>query len=79
MARQKDAFLVNLWFESRGHGNQQSTEWRGSVEHLMTQQRRYFTEIVDLVAFLTEYTRKNDARTGTQPPQTGDESPRHMD
>jgi hypothetical protein len=59
MARHKDAFLVNLWFESRGTGEPQSTEWRGSVEHLMTQQRRYFTDIVDLVTFLTSFTPKN--------------------
>jgi hypothetical protein len=58
MARQKDAFLVNLWFESRGHGDAQAPEWRGSVEHLMTQQRRYFTEIVELVTFLSEFTRQ---------------------
>jgi hypothetical protein len=58
MARHKDAFLVNLWFESRGEGEPQSVEWRGSVEHLMTQQRRYFTDIIDLVTFLTSYAGK---------------------
>jgi hypothetical protein len=58
MARQKDAFLVNLWFESRGRGEAQAPEWRGSVEHLMTHQRRYFTEIIDLVTFLSEFTRQ---------------------
>jgi hypothetical protein len=61
MARHKDAFLVNLWFESRGLDEPQSVEWRGSVEHLMTQQRRYFTDIVDLVTFLTSYAPKNGA------------------
>jgi hypothetical protein len=71
MARQKDAFLVNLWFESRGHGEEQSTEWRGSVEHLMTQQRRYFTEIVDLVTFLTEYTGKAAQRSGADAVEAG--------
>jgi hypothetical protein len=64
VARHKDTFLVNLWFESRGHGEAQSTEWRGSVEHLMTQQRRYFTDIVDLVAFLTAYTPKPSLEDG---------------
>jgi hypothetical protein len=59
MARHKDAFLVNLWFESPSVDETQSIEWRGSVEHLMTHQRRYFTDIVDLVTFLTSYTPKN--------------------
>lgn len=76
VARQKDAFLVNLWFESREHGEPQSTEWRGSVEHLMTQQRRYFTEIVDLVAFLTEYTGKAASTlAGRAPEAAGDSDP----
>jgi hypothetical protein len=59
VARHKDAFLVNLWFESHGEDGPESIEWRGSVEHLMTQQRRYFTDIVDLVTFLTAYTPKS--------------------
>jgi hypothetical protein len=68
MARHKDAFLVNLWFESGDRGPQ-SAHWRGSVEHLMTQQRRYFTDIVDLVTFLTAYAPKggledSDRRAG---------------
>ena len=67
MARHKDAFLVNLWFESPGGGEPQSVEWRGSVEHLMTQQRRYFTDIVDLVTFLTAFTSRNDLGEGEPP------------
>jgi hypothetical protein len=64
MARHKDAFLVNLWFESDEQEEPRRTAWRGSVEHLMTQQRRYFTEIVDLVTFLTSYPRKGDRDDG---------------
>jgi hypothetical protein len=60
MARHKDAFLVNLWFESLEPDEARPVAWRGSVVHLMTQERRYFTEIVDLVAFLTAYTPKNN-------------------
>ena len=67
MARHKDAFLVNLWFESDEH-ELRRTAWRGSVEHLMTQQRRYFTEIVDLVTFLTSYPRKADREDGDSRP-----------
>lgn len=59
MGRHKDAFLVNLWFESGGQGGEQPAALRGSVIHLMTQERRYFTEIVDLVTFLRAYTPKS--------------------
>jgi hypothetical protein len=59
MSRHKDAFLVNLWFESGPPDGAQTTEWRGSVEHLMTQKRRYFTDIIELVTFLTAYTQKS--------------------
>jgi hypothetical protein len=64
VARHKDAFLVNLWFESDEHEEPRPIALRGSVEHLMTQQRRYFTEIVDLVTFLTSYPRKNEREDG---------------
>ena len=60
MARHKAAFLVNLWFESRERGEPPSARWRGSVEHLTTGKRRYFSEIVDLVTFLTAYAREHD-------------------
>jgi hypothetical protein len=59
VARHKDAFLVNLWFESCGTGEKQPIAWRGSVIHLLTQERRYFTEIVDLVTFLRAYTHRD--------------------
>jgi hypothetical protein len=55
MAPQKEAFLINLWFESREQGEPSPVAWRGSVVHLFTQERRYFTEIADLVTFLTAY------------------------
>jgi hypothetical protein len=52
MARRKSAFLVNLWSETSAGGDPPRPQWRGSVVHLMSQERRYFTEMVDLVAFL---------------------------
>ena len=55
MGRYKDAFLVNVWFESGEHSDVRPVAWRGSVVHLFTQERRYFTEIADLVTFLTAY------------------------
>jgi hypothetical protein len=53
MTWQKDAFLVKLWCEAPDHGEPPSAKLRGSVEHLPTHQRRYFSEIVDLITFLT--------------------------
>jgi hypothetical protein len=58
--RQKDAFLVKLWSESQAHGESPSTKLRGSVEHLATRQRRYFSALVDLVSFLTSVTEMSD-------------------
>ncbi len=59
MGRHKDAFLVSLWFESGGPDGSEPASLRGSVVHLLTQERRYFTEIVDLVTFLGAYTPKS--------------------
>ncbi len=61
MSRRKDAFLVNLWREL-GRDDPGHADWRGSVEHLASRRRLYFTGITDLVAFLSEYTR--DATVG---------------
>jgi hypothetical protein len=47
MAQRKAAFLVNVWFDDSAR-----VHVRGSVVHLSTQERRYFTDMVDLVAFL---------------------------
>lgn len=56
MARFKDAFLVNLWFETTSDGDAAGSGWRGSVEHLASRRRLYFTALGDLVSFLSNYT-----------------------
>lgn len=45
---------MSLWLEPDSN-EEHVLAWRGSVVHLMTQQRRYFTELVDLVAFLAAH------------------------
>jgi hypothetical protein len=50
MPSRKDAFLLNLWVEAAGAG--ELAQWRGSIEHLATRQRYYFTVLADLVRFL---------------------------
>jgi hypothetical protein len=48
--RPEHAFLVRTWRETGDAGA--SAEWRGSVEHLPTKQRRYFRDFADLCAFI---------------------------
>jgi hypothetical protein len=48
--RFEHAFLVRTWCEPGGADG--GREWRGSVEHLATKQRRYFRELSDLGAFI---------------------------
>jgi hypothetical protein len=49
MPSRKDAFLVNLWVEAT---EDKPARWRGSIEHLATRQRYYFTVLSELVRFL---------------------------
>jgi hypothetical protein len=43
-------FMVRLWAETTGEAAQ--SDWRGVVEHAASGQRRYFTSLDDLTAFL---------------------------
>ena len=56
MGRRKDVFLVNLWREGAGQGQPRAADWRGSVEHVQSRRRLYFTDLIELVTFLTGYT-----------------------
>ena len=56
MGRRKDVFLVNVWRDGGALGYARDAEWRGSVEHIHTRRRLYFTDLIDLVAFLAAYT-----------------------
>ena len=48
--RSEHAFLVRTWRETGDAGDR--AEWRGSVEHLGSKQRRYFGQLSDLCAFI---------------------------
>ena len=52
VARYKAAFLVRIWGDTDEPGESRPREWRGCVVHPVSQERRYFSEIVDLTAFL---------------------------
>jgi hypothetical protein len=56
MSSRKQAFLVKLWVTDEGTTDAASPVpggARGSVEHLESKRRLYFSEIAQLVAFLT--------------------------
>jgi hypothetical protein len=53
MPSRKDAFLLNVWVEAADVGA--PARWRGSIEHLATRQRYYFTVLADLVRFLGQH------------------------
>lgn len=50
--RGKDSFLVTLWIEA---DDAAPFAWRGSVEHLATKRRLYFSDPNELIVFLTRH------------------------
>ena len=58
--RREHAFLVRMWCESGNAGRR--AEWRGSVEHLVTKQRRYFRDLADLTAFILTHQLTDDGK-----------------
>jgi hypothetical protein len=46
-------FIVRLWLPIRSGDASHGAQWRGSVEHTLSGQRRYFTALADLVDFIT--------------------------
>lgn len=53
--RGKDSFLVTLWIEADGTESAPLIPWRGSVEHLATKRRLYFSNPNELIGFLTHH------------------------
>jgi hypothetical protein len=49
--RVEHLFIVRVWYERGAEG---SSAWRGSVEHVGTKERIYFTNMVALTDFLDE-------------------------
>ena len=66
MGRRKDVFLVSLWHEGAGHDQPRAADWRGSVEHVHSRRRLYFTDLIDLVTFLAGYTNADELENGTR-------------
>lgn len=53
MSQRKHAFVVHLWFDDENGDTNRN--WRGSIEALPTRQRLYFSEIGELIGFLTSW------------------------
>jgi hypothetical protein len=49
-ASQQHSFVVRLWYEPGGADA--PGQWRGSVEHVPSGQRRYFIALGDLTEFV---------------------------
>jgi len=62
VGRRKDSFLVTLWTEGRDAGTDAVPAWRGSVEHLSTKRRLYFSAPSELIGFLGSHVQKAGAR-----------------
>ncbi len=50
--RQEQTFIVRTWYEPTQLPHRPA-EWRGFVEHVQSQDRRYFRDLADLCAFIT--------------------------
>lgn len=53
--RGKDSFLVTLWTDADDARSAAAFSWRGSVEHLATKRRLYFSDPNELIVFLTRH------------------------
>ncbi len=51
MTRVQHLFIVRIWHELDQEG--QATQWRGSIEHVPSGQRLYFTSLRDLCDFIS--------------------------
>jgi len=45
-------------------GQPRAADWRGSVEHVHSRRRLYFTDLIDLVTFLAGYTHAGEVENG---------------
>jgi len=65
----KHSFLVTLWSEPRERDPDESRPWRGSVEHLGSKRRLYFTGPNELVSFIARYAKGDKQGKRNDPPE----------
>jgi hypothetical protein len=51
---QRHVFVVRIWLEPREIAGAVA-EWRGMIEHLPTQERRYLNDLAAISRFITPY------------------------
>jgi hypothetical protein len=54
-------FVIRIWFERR-QSEKGRDEWRGVVEHMLTGERRYFTNLEEIAAVIEPYLGGNHSR-----------------
>ena len=52
--RNQHLFIVRLWQEA--DAVTATVQWRGLVKHVLTEQNHYFTQLPDLLAFISTIT-----------------------
>jgi hypothetical protein len=50
-------FIVKIWVEERADGKTK-TQWRGHIAHIPSNERRYFSDLLDIILFVLPYLRK---------------------
>ncbi len=66
----KNSFLVTLWSESNEGESEGSPLWCGSVEHLTSKRRLYFTGPNELIGFIARYVAgANEPGKPSEPPE----------
>jgi hypothetical protein len=60
-------FVVRIWLERAG----KEKAWRGSITHVLTEERHHFVELADVVGVIRSY-----LGTGEGPPQRADRTDR---
>ncbi|MEZ4863280.1 MAG: hypothetical protein R3C14_18330 [Caldilineaceae bacterium] len=54
LPRSHHLFVVRMWQETDAVSA--GSQWRGSVQHVLSEQIHYFTQLQDLLRFITEIT-----------------------
>lgn len=54
-------FVVKIWVEDSADGKIK-TNWRGHIAHIPSNERRYFSDLFDIILFVLPYLRKMGIR-----------------
>ena len=52
------SFIVRMWLEEPGNKARHET-WRGYVTHIPGQERRYFTDVNEIIGFINFWLKEN--------------------